>query len=201
MMQNSNLDHPDRTRPRRTFGRRSAVVACIAVACAAPTAAVLATTTSQPESIPTLVEQVRAATEEFRDVDAAIAAGYGSAGSCVSGPEEGAMGVHYANPALIGDGQLDAAHPEILIYELRGGHLRLVGVEYLVLADAWTAATPPVLVGQHFQFVNSPNRYGLGAFYELHVWAWKENRKGTFADWNPAVSCVEYTGEHAGAGH
>jgi hypothetical protein len=52
-----------------------------------------------------------------------------------------------------------------------------------------------VLVGQHFQFVNSPNRYALPAFYELHVWAWKNNSKGTFVDWNPAVSCDEYTGD------
>jgi hypothetical protein len=37
--------------------------------------------------------------------------------------------------------------------------------------------------------------YRLPAFYELHVWAWKDNRSGTFADWNPAVACDECTGE------
>ena len=30
---------------------------------------------------------------------------------------------------------------------------------------------------------------GLPAFYELHVWAWKDNPTGTFADMNPTVSC------------
>ena len=30
---------------------------------------------------------------------------------------------------------------------------------------------------------------GLPAFYELHVWAWRDNPKGVFADWNTRVSC------------
>jgi hypothetical protein len=29
----------------------------------------------------------------------------------------------------------------------------------------------PVLEGQVLQFIDSPNRYGLPPFYELHVWA------------------------------
>jgi hypothetical protein len=146
-----------------------------------------------------LVREVRQATRDFRDVTTAMAAGYSSNGSCVTGPEEGAMGVHYANGELVNDGALDAQHPELLIYELRGGELRLVGVEFLVIAEAWHAKNsgPPVLMGQHFQYVGSPNRYGLPAFYELHVWAWRHNRKGVFVDWNPAVSCAEYTGEDA----
>ena len=28
-----------------------------------------------------------------------------------------------------------------------------------------------------------------GPFYELHVWAWKQNPTGAFADNNPKVSC------------
>ena len=112
------------------------------------------------------------------------------------------MGIHYAKDALVGDGELHADQPELLLYEQRGGELRLLGVEYLVVADTWESAgntTPPVVVGQHFQFVNSPNRYGLPAFYELHVWAWQDNPLGTFADFNPAVTCDEYTGESGGA--
>jgi hypothetical protein len=142
-----------------------------------------------------LVREVRQATADFRDVNAAIAAGYSSAGSCVSGPEVGAMGIHFPNGALIGDGVLDPQRPEILVYEQRNGRLRLVGVEYLVFASTQTA--PPVLMGQHFHYVGSPNRYGLPPFYELHVWAWKDNPHGMFVDWNPAVSCEEYVGEDA----
>jgi hypothetical protein len=152
----------------------------------------------RPDTITGLVQEVRQATGDFRDVTIAVAAGYGSTGSCVSGPEAGAMGVHFANGALIGDGALDAQRPELLIYEQRGGRLRLVGVEFLVIATAWHATNPapPVLMGQHFHYVASPNRYGLPAFYELHVWAWRDNPNGTFVDWNPAVSCAEYTGGH-----
>src|SRR5204863_4788838 len=107
------------------------------------------------------------ATADVRDPAAAVAAGYASLGSCVSGPQEGAMGVHFANGALIGDGALDASHPELVIYEQRGRQFRLLGVEFLVIAADWHAThpAPPVLMGQHFQYVASPNRYGLPAFY------------------------------------
>jgi hypothetical protein len=144
-----------------------------------------------------LVRAVRQATADFRDVENALAAGYASSGACVSGPQEGAMGIHYPNGALIFDGALDASHPELLIYEQRRGRLRLVGVEYIVIAAEWhaTHAAPPVLMGQQFHYVGEPNRYGLPAFYELHVWAWKENPNGMFVDWNPDVSCEEYAGE------
>jgi hypothetical protein len=66
-----------------------------------------------------------------------------------------------------------------------------------VIASEWHAShpEPPVLMGQHFHYVGSPNRYGLPAFYELHVWAWKDNPNGMFTDFNPRVSCEEYTGE------
>ncbi|HEX9707342.1 MAG TPA: hypothetical protein VGA24_06845 [Steroidobacteraceae bacterium] len=30
----------------------------------------------------------------------------------------------------------------------------------------------------------------VSAFYEIHVWAWRNNPDGTFADWNPRVSCA-----------
>jgi hypothetical protein len=126
-------------------------------------------------------------------------AGYASLGSCVTGPERGAMGVHFAKGDLIEDGVLDASTPELLVYEPRDGRMRLVAVEFIVLADQWNAAhadgAPPVLMGQHFQFVGAPNRYRLPAFYELHVWAWRDNSFGTFVDWNPDVSCAEFNPE------
>jgi hypothetical protein len=159
----------------------------------APVAA-LAGADDRPHKPTGLVLEVRQATQDFFDVNFAMAAGYSSTGSCVSGPAEGAMGIHFANGDLIGDGLLDASRPELLIYEQRGDRLRLLGVEYLVIAEAWHAnnAAPPVLMGQHFQYVGSPNRYGLPAFYELHVWAWKDNPHGMFVDWNPRVSCEEF---------
>ena len=44
-------------------------------------------------------------------------------------------------------------------------------------------------MGQLFHLFESPNRFGLPAFYTLHVWAWKDNPNGTFVNWNPDVSC------------
>jgi hypothetical protein len=103
------------------------------------------------------------------------------------------MGVHFVNPALLTDSALDATQPEALIYEFKNGAARLVGVEYIVFASIWhmehAQNDPPVLEGQLLQFVDSPNRFGLPAHYELHVWAWRDNPKGVFVDWNPGVSC------------
>ena len=138
-----------------------------------------------------LVQLVRDATTPYVDVNAATAAGYQPFLGCVSGPDHGAMGYHYVNGALVGDGELDASRPEVLIYEASGGGLQLVGVEFVVIADTWLAHhdSPPVLEGQSFQFVPSPNRYGLPAHFELHVWAWRDNPNGAFVDWNNKVTC------------
>jgi hypothetical protein len=139
-----------------------------------------------------LVETVRDATRSFQDVRNAVAAGYARFLGCVSGPQEGAMGVHYVKGPLVEDGLLDASRPEALMYESRDGRLRLLGVEYIVMADAWhaTHTDPPMLGGQVFHYVGKPNRYALPAFYELHVWAWRDNPAGTFADWNVRVVCT-----------
>jgi hypothetical protein len=139
-----------------------------------------------------LVQLVRDATKQFADVNVATAAGYQPFLACVSGPDHGAMGYHYVNGPLVGDGLLDASRPEALIYEASGDALKLVGVEFVVIAEQWLAAhpnSPPVLEGQSFQFVDSPNRYGLPAHFELHVWAWRDNPNGAFVDWNNKVSC------------
>lgn len=149
-----------------------------------------------------LVKDIRSATAAFRHVAVAEAAGY-VATACASGGSGGAMGIHYVNPGLLFNadgstsGAFDLSTPEVLIYEPgRGGKLTLVGVEYIVFAEPWDAAHPagesPVLRGQLFHFAGAPNRYRLPAFYQLHVWAWKRNPNGTFADWNPAVSCDHY---------
>ena len=138
------------------------------------------------------VEEVRRATAPFRDIRN-LPAGYVPVLGCVSGPLVGAMGVHFLNPALLGDAALDPAQPEALIYEFKNGYARLVGVEYIVPAALWHVEhppqDPPVLRDQLLNFENSPNRFGLPAFYELHVWAWRDNPNGTFVDWNPRVSC------------
>lgn len=145
-----------------------------------------------------LVRLVRDATRQFIDVNAATRAGYGVFLGCVSGPDHGAMGIHYVNGDFVGDGQIVLEEPEALIYEPKGSERRLVGVEYIVDAETWLAANsgPPVLEGQVFNLVGSPNRYNLPPFFELHVWAWRDSPLGTFADWNDDVSCDNYLGEN-----
>jgi hypothetical protein len=140
----------------------------------------------------TLVQIVREATERFADVNAATAAGYAPAFGCVTGPDMGAMGVHYINNALVSGGELNANQPQALIYEPAGKAMKLVGVEYITLAENWLTAhqqAPPVLDGQLLQYIGTPNRYGLPGLFELHVWAWRDNPHGAFVDWNTHVSC------------
>jgi hypothetical protein len=147
-----------------------------------------------------LVQAVREATEDFKDPAAAEAAGYHLAFGCVSGADFGAMGLHFVNMNLVGDAVIDVNKPEIILYEATSsGKLRITGADFLVLADAWNAANPdgpPQLMGQLFHLFDAPNRFGLPAFYTLHVWAWKDNPNGTYVNWNPNVSCDGFKGDH-----
>jgi len=143
-----------------------------------------------------LVDVVREATERFKDVAVADAAGYKLQFGCVSGDDKGAMGLHYVNGPLVMDGEIDPTKPEIVIYEpTANGGVRLVGADFLVLADAWNAkhSSPPEMMGQLFHLFEAPNRFGLPTFYTLHVWAWKPNPTGTFVNWHSTVSCDAFS--------
>ena len=145
-----------------------------------------------------LLEKVRAATERYKEVFNATGDGFVVGTPCVSGPDFGAMGVHYVRMDRVKSGVLAANQPQALIYEpLAGGGQRLVGVEYIILAEPWDNAhpnSPPALDGNLFNLVATPNRFGLPAFYELHVWAWEHNPNGNFADWNTRVVCDHQPG-------
>jgi hypothetical protein len=146
----------------------------------------------------TLLRVVRDATERFKDVAVAQAEGYALNFGCVSGDDLGAMGLHYINGNILNSGVLDPTRPQIVIYEpMPDGSLKLIGADFLVFAEQWNAthSGPPELMGQLFHLFESPNRFGLPAFYTLHVWAWKENPKGAFVNWHPNVSCQSYGAE------
>ena len=144
-----------------------------------------------------LVKKVHDATRRYsRDINFALTKekGWAVATPCVSGPDHGAMGIHVVQGSRIADGILDPTAPESLIYEpLPDGCFRLVGVEFIQLADDWAARNPnggvPSLDGNLMNLVAAPNRFGLPAFYELHVWAWEDNPSGSFSDWNNHVTC------------
>jgi hypothetical protein len=132
----------------------------------------------------TLVDKVRGANSRFRDVSVAVSEGYAPI-PCASGIDGGAMGVHYVNPGYLKDVQPDIKRPQAVMYEpMPDGKMALVAVEYI------TFKGPASLEGQLFNFNGAPNRYGLEPFYELHVWAWKPNPRGAYADMNPDVSCA-----------
>jgi hypothetical protein len=155
---------------------------------------------------------VRRATAAFHDMDAAIQAGYQSpvGGHCEASPA-GTMGVHSPNLALGGDLNLNPETPEVLLYVPTGnGNYRLVAVEYfqpVLLRNTETNAVAPWFSPTHwpaqYQVVNpAPSLFGhtfqgpmaghapgMPWHYDLHVWAWAPNPSGTFAQWNPSISC------------
>ncbi len=145
-----------------------------------------------------LVRAVRDSTRRYKDVNLAMSEGYQLMFGCVSGPDDGAMGLHYVNMELVLDPALDPRRPEIVIYEpTSNGGRRLIGADFLVFADAWHANNTgtPELGGQLMHLIEAPNRYGLPAFYTLHVWAWKPNRTGAFVNWHSDVSCEQFDGK------
>jgi len=142
-----------------------------------------------------LIETVHNATARYVDINVAFGEGFVVATPCVSGPDAGAMGVHLVLPSRLSKVVLNPEQPQALIYEpMANGAMRLVGVEFIVLEPIWAAANPkggvPALDGNLMNYIASPNRYGLPAFYEIHVWAWENNPLGSYADWNTHVTCA-----------
>jgi hypothetical protein len=152
-----------------------------------------------------LVQVVRNATQQYQNV-ANAAPDYAPVLGCVSGSDHGAMGIHYVNGSLLSgetllsDGQLDPTKPQALIYEPQpNGELKLVGAEFIILASALPPNAAPQVNGHLMLYIDgptssrpkaTPNRYGLPALFELHVWAWRDNPQGNFVDWNDHVSCA-----------
>jgi hypothetical protein len=174
---------------------------CFLLPMAIPLFAIANPTVQQSKTATPLIDQVRAGTERYQELSVALAEGFVQATPCVSGPDTGAMGVHFVLPSRVNAALLQGDQPQALIYEpMTNGAMRLVGVEFIILAELWDGKNPPGTIaapsldGDLFNYVPAPNRYGLPAFYELHVWAWEHNPKGSFADWNTAVNCDKQPG-------
>jgi hypothetical protein len=135
---------------------------------------------------------LRQVTSLFHNFDAADAAGYSTRITpCWAHHSNGAMGYHYGKTSLF-DANVELLEPEVLMYEPQaGGHLRLVGMEYIVPLDAWAAAghdlkdpnDVPELLGQKY------TQHSFLPIFKLHIWLWRNNPQGTFVDWNAKVSC------------
>ena len=132
------------------------------------------------------LNEARQGTAAFHQVSHAGAAGYASTlGNlgCFENPTVGGMGLHYLNGALLTDPSVDPATPEALVYEMDAdGDLKLVGLEYIVLASDVDPTNPPALFGHEFHL------HPVLPLYVLHAWIWQPNPLGMFADWNPRVA-------------
>lgn len=179
---------------------------------------------------PTLAD-VRRASERFRNVAVALAEGYvrdpgnvcETAASIGRPAREGAMGIHYFRPDLLGisappsprvEGNgthTDFLNPGVLIYEPQpDGSLALVAVENLVFKAAWEAAghrRPPSFHGIAYDLMaddpdTKPDEgHMFEPHYDRHVWVHRENPSGVFAQFNPKVTCKFHSGgRHAHAG-
>lgn len=127
---------------------------------------------------------LRRATARYHDLTAATDDGFVFLHGCESRPDEGPVGAVYVHPGRL-DGVIDPALPEALIYEPgENGSARLVGVELAVPYVAWTNAQPPEFLGASFQ---PEDEFGV---WGLHVWLWRHNPEGLFAESNPNVSCA-----------
>jgi hypothetical protein len=151
------------------------------------------------------IAQLRRLVAPFHDFQTASDAGWSApitpclvAGDLPSTPGSGAMGFHYGNLAYIQDGGVvDLLQPELLLYEPeQNGKLRFVGVEYIVPFTDHPATDPaPTLLGQEFAQVPEFGVWGL------HIYVGRHNPSGTFAPWNPKVSCDDAGADQAAAGH
>lgn len=184
----------------RSANRRPSALRQLSVVLAVSLAVgLLAVTAVAATATPSDLQDARIASARFNSVNQALDAGYGPLPEgvplheCIAAFDgSGAMGFHYLNGALL-DTTLDPTQPEVLVFGPDGhGNLKLVALEYVVFQEPWVAehgSLVPSLFGQPLKLVPAPNRYEVPAFFQIHAWLWESNPAGTFADFNPVVSC------------
>jgi hypothetical protein len=174
-----------------------------------------------PATEPDLVA-VRRATDRFRDSKVALAEGYlrDPTNTCETADmmgrpaSDGAMGIHFLRPDLLGlappstarvsgnGTHTDFLKPAVLIYEpQKDGSLALVAVENLVWVKSWEAAgnrEAPSFQGVKFDLMaDDPatkldEAHGFDPHYDRHVWLYRDNPRGMYAQFNPNVSCAHH---------
>ena len=121
------------------------------------------------------LQQARAATARYRNIENALKDGYTNIGVDVEN-----MGHHYMNSSLV-DGTFDIRKPEILVYNgNENDGFELVAVEYAI------PLTNPMPAG----FTGSTDVWnGTSGFplWLLHAWVWAYNPDGVFNPTNSEV--------------
>jgi hypothetical protein len=168
------------------------------------------------------LDEIRAATEKYKDVNIALAEGFipDPSGHCVSAAAEGLpaewgdMGIHYLNPERLqitaaeprvngNSTHTDFTRPAILLYEPQeNGSLVLIGIENLVWIEAWEAAgntEKPVFMGREWDMMaddpatSGDEAHGFMPHYDQHVWLYRENPTGLLNPFNPAATCEHHS--------
>jgi hypothetical protein len=174
---------------------------------------------AEADSAEPSVDTIRAVTERFTDVNVALAEGYVPDVQCVDATaaglpaEQGAMGVHYMRmdlldieeqePRVAGTGRhTDFLQPAILLYEPQAdGSMELVGVENVVFEIAWDSVgfnEPPTYQGLPYVYMaddsttEADEAHMFEPHYERHIWLFRENPNGMFAEFNPNVTCEHF---------
>jgi hypothetical protein len=174
---------------------------------------------STADSAEPSLDTVRSMTERYSDVNVALAEGYVPDVACVyagmSGldPALGAMGVHYMRmdlldieeqePRVTGIGRhTDFLQPAILLYEPQAdGSMELVAIENVVFEIAWDSvgySEPPSYQGVPYDYMaddsttEADEAHMFAPHYERHIWLYRENPNGMFAEFNPSVTCEHF---------
>ena len=172
--------------------------------------------------------RVRQATARYKDVNVALAEGYirdpmniCEQATMMGKPAElGVMGIHYFRPDLLGitgppnprvsgtGTHTDFMRPAVLIYEPQeNGSMELIAVENLAFVEAWKKAgnnQPPSFQGVPYDHMAddpatpTDEAHMFEPHYDRHVWLFRENPNGIFAQYNPNATCKHYK---QGAGH
>ena len=151
------------------------------------------------------LDEVREATEKYRDIDVAIADGYRQTTDQVAN-----MGEHW-NRSGAGSRDFNPAEPDILMYVTNDdGEKELVGTSFVLLRSRVGDDHPDAFAGQldnwhiHYELCSgNPDivsrsatreecQEGGGAFipsygWMIHAWVWTENPLGVFQMWNPNI--------------
>jgi hypothetical protein len=186
--------------------------------------AAVAPALKRPAAAEPTLDAIRAATVRFKDVKVALAEGYiadpmnmcEAAESMGKPAELGVMGIHYVRPDLLGitappnprvDGNgrhTDFTKPAVLIYEPQAdGSMALVAVENLVFKAAWEQAgntEPPSYQGIPYDtMIDDPataidEAHNFAPHYDRHIWLYRDNPNGIFAQFNPNATCKHHKG-------